>query len=165
MARLQIAVVGAGECGDALRRIAFAVGEGLGRAEACLICGGRGGVMEAACRGARSAGGEAVGILPGSDASVSPPNDAVGLALYTGIGQARNLSVVLSAAAVIAVGGGWGTLSEIALALKHGIPVVALESWSLSRPDGRPEPLLAVAGSAEAAVRQALEMADGRRLG
>ena len=106
-----------------------------------------------------------MGILPGSDAGASPPNDAVGMAVYTGMGQARNLSVVLSAAAVIAVGGGWGTLSEVALALKHGIPVVALESWSLSRPDGRPEPLLAAAGSPGEAVRRALEMADRSRLG
>ena len=82
MARLQIAVVGAGECGEELRRAAYAVGEGLGGAGARLICGGRGGVMEAACRGARSAGGEAVGILPGSGAGDSPPNDAVGLAVF-----------------------------------------------------------------------------------
>lgn len=165
MARLQIAVLGAGDCAESLSRTAFAVGEALGHAGARLICGGRGGVMEAACRGARAAGGDAVGILPGSDARDSPPNDAVGLAVYTGMGQARNLSVVLSAAAAIAVGGGWGTLSEVALALKHGIPVVLLESWSLSRPDGRQEPLLAVAGSAEEAVQRALSMADRRRLG
>jgi len=165
VARLQIAVIGAGACGDERRRIAFDVGEALGRAGARLICGGRGGVMEAACRGARAAGGEAVGILPGSDAGDSPPNDAVGLAVYTGMGQARNLSVVLSSAAVIAVGGGWGTLSEVALALKHRIPVVLLESWSLSRPDGRPEPLLAIANSPDEAVRRALELADRRRLG
>ena len=170
MARLQIAVLGAGALagdrrGEDLRRLAFAVGEALGSAGARLICGGRGGVMEAACRGARAAGGDAVGILPGSDARDSPPNEAVGVTIYTGIGQARNLSVVLSAAAAIVVGGGWGTLSEVALALKHGIPVVLLESWSLRRPDGRREPLLAAAGSAGEAVRRALEMADRRRLG
>ncbi len=165
MARLQIAVIGAGECGDDLRRIAFGVGEALARAGARLICGGRSGVMEAACRGARAGGGEAVGILPGSDAADSPPNDAVGVAVFTGIGQARNLSVVLSSSAAIAVGGGWGTLSEVALALKHRIPVVLLESWSLSRPDRRKEPLLAVADSPAEAVRRALELADRRRLG
>ena len=165
MPRLQIAVLGAAECGERLRRTAFATGEALGRAGACLICGGRGGVMEAASRGARSAGAVTVGILPGSDARASPANDAVSLALYTGMGQARNLSVVLSAAAAIAIGGGWGTLSEIALALKHRIPVVALESWSLSRPDGRTEPLLRAAGSPREAVQLALEIADRKRLG
>lgn len=163
--RLQIAVVGAAECGEELDRIAFATGAALGRAGACLVCGGRGGVMAAASRGVRSTGGTALGILPGADAHASPPDAAVSFAVFTGMGQARNLSVVLSSSAAIALGGGWGTLSEIALALKHRIPVVVLESWSLSRPDGRGEPLLRTARSPEEAVRLALEMADRSRLG
>ena len=160
MSDLQIAVIGAGDCDDRVRRMAFDVGEALARAGAVLICGGRGGVMAAASRGARAAGGTAIGVLPGADARESPANDALSAAVYTGMGQARNACVVLSAAAAIAIHGGWGTLSEIALALKHRIPVIVLESWSLSRPDGRQEPLLAVAGSPEEAVRRALEMAD-----
>ncbi len=163
-ARLQIAVLGAAECDQGLRQIAFATGEALARSGAVLICGGRGGVMAAASRGARSAGGMAIGILPGADASESPANEAVNVAVYTGMGQARNASVVLSAAAAIAIHGGWGTLSEIALALKHRIPVIVLESWSLSRPDGRHEPLLRIASSPREAVKLALEMADRERL-
>ncbi len=163
--RLQIAVIGAGECDESVWRTAFAVGEGLARAGCHLICGGRGGVMAAASRGARAAGGTVVGILPGVDAHESPADDAVSVAVYTGMGQARNLTVVLSAAAAIAIHGGWGTLSEIALALKHRIPVIALDSWSLSRPDGRVEPLLRTARTPRHAVELALELADRERLG
>ncbi len=163
--RLQIAVVGAGECDQRVGELAFATGEALARSGAHLICGGRGGVMAAASRGARSAGGIAVGILPGADARESPADEAVSVAVYTGMGQARNASVVLSAAAAIAIHGGWGTLSEIALALKHRIPVIVLESWSLSRPDGRDEPLLRTARSPRQAVALALELADRKRLG
>ncbi len=163
--RPQIAVLGAADCDRRLRGIAFATGEALARSGACLICGGRGGVMAAASQGARSAGGTVVGILPGSDARESPANDAVSVAVYTGMGQARNACVVLSAAAAIAVHGGWGTLSEIALALKHRIPVIALDSWSLSRPDGRVEPLLRTARTPRHAVELALELADRERLG
>ena len=158
-------MLGAADCDQRTRQLAFATGEALARSGAQVICGGRGGVMAAASRGARSAGGTAVGLLPGSDAGESPANDAVTVAVYTGMGQARNASVVLSAAAAIAFRGGWGTLSEIALALKHRIPVVALESWSLSRPDGREEPLFRDAGSPREAVALALEMADRARLG
>ncbi len=157
---LQIAVFGAGSCDETLCQLAYDVGEALGRAGARLVCGGRGGVMEAASRGARDAGGLVVGVLPGRDAGESPPNDAVGVALFTGLGQARNLVVALSGAAAIAVGGSWGTLSEIALALKHGIPVVSLDSWRPRRPDGRDEPLLHVASTAEEAVARALELAS-----
>ncbi len=163
--RLQIAVLGAAECGEHLASAAFATGEALGQAGAVLICGGRGGVMEAACKGVLSVGGSAVGILPGVDASDSPPNGALSSIIYTGMGQARNLGVVLSSAAAIAIGGGWGTLSEIALALKHRIPVVTLESWSLSRPDGCCERLLTTASSPRQAVAKALELADLERLG
>ena len=158
-------MLGAAECDERLRQIAFDTGEALARAGAYLICGGRGGVMAAAARGARSAGGTAIGILPGASARESPANDAIQMAIYTGMGQARNVSVVLSAAAAIAIHGGWGTLSEIAIALKHGIPVIVLESWVLSRPDGRDEPLLRTACSPREAVKLALEMANRERLG
>jgi len=156
---LQIAVVGAGTCGAELAAAARAVGRGLARSGAVVLTGGRTGVMEAASAGAREAGGTTVGILPGADAASSPPNPHVQVALYTGLGQARNQVLVLSASAVVAVGGAWGTLVEIALALKHRIPVVTLESWDLQRPDEEDEPLLMKARTAEDAVRLALQAA------
>lgn len=144
-----------------LATLAREVGRRLAEAGTVVLTGGRGGVMEAASRGARDAGGRTVGILPGASAAESPPNEAVELALFTGLGQARNLVLVLSSSVVIAVGGGWGTLSEIAMALKHGIPVVTLESWTLERPDGATEPRLVVASTAQEAVARALELAAG----
>ena len=160
--RAQIAVVGGADCEDPTAREAFEVGGQLGRRGAVLLCGGRGGVMERAAAGARSQGGLTVGILPGAGPEESAPNPAIEIDLYTGMGQARNLVLVLSADAVIAVGGGWGTLSEIALALKHGRPVVRLGSWELERPDGAAENLLFEARSAADAVERALELAGKR---
>lgn len=157
--RLQLAVVGAARCDERLAGLAREVGAEVARAGAVLVTGGRGGVMAAASEGARAAGGLTVGILPGAGAEASPPNPAVEVAVFTGIGQARNQVLVLSAAAVIAIGGGWGTLSEIALALKHGVPVVVLESWWPERPDGAAEPLLARAGTPGEAVAAALAAA------
>jgi uncharacterized protein (TIGR00725 family) len=162
---LQIAVCGAGDCDDDLARVAFAVGAEIARAGALLVCGGREGVMAAACAGARGAGGLTLGILPGADARESPPNPDVAIAVFTGFGQGRNLPIVLSADAVIAVGGGWGTLSEIALALKHGRPVVLVGSWELRRPDGAREPLLRLAGTPAEAVALARELAAAGRGG
>lgn len=157
--RPQLAVVGAARCDAPLAELARAVGDRIADAGAVLLTGGRGGVMGAASEGAHRAGGLVVGILPGADAAASPPNRAVEVAVFTGIGQARNQVLVLSAAAVIAVGGGWGTLSEIAMALKHGVPVVSLESWYPERPDGAAEPRLQQAGSAAEAVALALAAA------
>jgi uncharacterized protein (TIGR00725 family) len=159
--RLQLAVVGAGRCGARVRGLAREVGAEVARAGAVLLTGGRGGVMAAASAGARAAGGLTVGILPGTDAAASPPNPAVEVAVFTGIGQARNQVLVLSAAAVVAVGGGWGTLSEIALALKFRVPVVALKGWNLRRPDGLTDPLLSHARTPADAV--ALALAGARR--
>lgn len=156
--RPQIAVIGAGEADPELVELARGVGREIARAGAVLVTGGRGGVMGAASAGAREEGGTTVGVLPGRDANDSPPDEAVEIALFTGLGQARNVVVVLSAAAVIAVGGGWGTLSEIALAAKHGIPVVLLESWGVEPPDGAVDlDLLTSAETAEEAVGRALE--------
>jgi uncharacterized protein (TIGR00725 family) len=94
-----------------------------------IVCGGLGGVMEAACRGAKDAGGTTLGILPGTDRSAA--NEYVDVALATGLGEARNALVVRAADALVAVGGGYGTLSEIALALKAGKRVVGLRSWEI----------------------------------
>ena len=111
-----------------------------------MVCGGLGGTMEAACRGARSAGGTTIGILPGLDRADANPY--VEVAVPTGLGEARNALVVRAADAVIAVGGGYGTLSEIALALKAGKRVVGLGTWQI-------EGVVAVE-DAEAAVAAAL---------
>lgn len=162
--QLQIAVVGAGSLGPEpegvrLGLLAREVGRSLATAGATLLTGGRGGVMEAAGAGASAAGGRVVGILPGADRAASPPNPHVQAAVFTGMGQARNQILVLSADAVIAVGGGWGTLSEIALALKQGRDVVSLESWTPSRPDSSVEPRLHVASDPRGAVAKALRAA------
>lgn len=163
---VQISVFGAGTCDEATAELAFDVGRGLARAGAVLVCGGRGGVMAAACRGARSAGGTTVGILPGtprSDSSNDEPNPYLDVVIHTGMGQARNLAVALSGRAALAVAGGWGTLSEIALARKHGVPVVSLHSWTPDRlGEASADPLdtgLHVARDAEEAVALALDLA------
>lgn len=124
-----MAVVGAGEAGAERQRVAEEVGALLAGRGAVLVCGGLGGVMEAACRGAKGAGGTTLGILPGLDRSQANP--FVDVAVPTGMGEARNALVVRAADALVAVGGGFGTLSELALALKAGKPVVGLESWEL----------------------------------
>lgn len=105
------------------------MGRLLAERGAVLVCGGLGGVMEAACRGAKDGGGTTVGILPGTDRGEA--NEFVDVAIPTGLGEARNALVVRAAHALIAVGGGYGTLSEIALALKAGKRVVGLGSWDI----------------------------------
>lgn len=160
--RLQIAVVGAAACDEPTAALARETGSEVARAGAVLLTGGRGGVMAAASAGARAAGGLAIGVLPGVDAESSPPNEHLDVTLFTGLGQARNQILVLSADVVIAIGGGWGTLSEIAMALKFRVPAVLLASWDLKRPDGLADPLLLHARTAADAVviaRQAAEHA------
>lgn len=124
-----VAVCGPGAPEDAVARTAEEVGRLLARRGAVLVCGGLGGVMEAACRGAREAGGITVGILPGHDRAAA--NAFVDVALPTGMGEMRNALIVRSADAVIAVAGEYGTLSEIALALKTGVPVVGVGTWDV----------------------------------
>jgi hypothetical protein len=124
-----VAVVGPGEATAGQLAHAEAVGRGLAQAGATLVCGGLGGVMEAACRGAAEHGGATIGILPGSDRRAA--NKWVTVAIPSGLGELRNGLIVRSADAVIAVGGSYGTLSEIALALKTGVPVIGLGSWEI----------------------------------
>lgn len=124
-----IAVCGPNEATGSELRLAETVGAAIARAGHALVCGGRGGVIEAACRGARRAGGTTIGILPGYDRAEANP--WVEHAVCTGLGHARNAVVVASGDAVIAVGGGFGTLSEIGLALKLGKRVVSVGSWDL----------------------------------
>jgi uncharacterized protein (TIGR00725 family) len=154
----KIAVIGGAVCDGATRAAAFEVGRLIAEARAVLLCGGGAGVMEAAAEGARAAGGQTVGILPGTDAGASPPNRHIQIPLYTGMGQARNLVVVLSADAVVAIGGEWGTLSEIALAMKHGRPLVLLDSWRLGHPAAAGAAMPERAATAAEAVRRALEL-------
>jgi uncharacterized protein (TIGR00725 family) len=132
-----VAVVGPGHATEAQREAAEAVGRALARGGAIVVTGGLGGVMEAACRGARDAGGLTVGLLPGHDRGAANPGVAV--SLPTGLGELRNGLVVRSADVVVAVGGAYGTLSEVALALKTGVPVVGLGTWDIEgieRSDG-----------------------------
>ncbi|MFQ5348982.1 MAG: TIGR00725 family protein [Thermoanaerobaculia bacterium] len=160
MTGLRIAVIGSGRCDERCRRLAFEVGREIG-GRGVLLCGGGGGVMEAAAEGARSVDGPTVGIMPGVNEADSPPNRHIQLPIYTGIGQARNQVIVLSANAVVAVCGGWGTLNEISAAAKHGIPVVCLESWRLERPEGVGAAALIEAETPAEAVRLAFAAAAG----
>jgi hypothetical protein len=123
MTRL-IAVVGGSSCTPAEAELAAAAGRLIAGRGAILLCGGLGGVMEAACRGAKEAGGPTVGILPGDDPRAA--NAYVDVPLATGMGEMRNALIVRAAAGVVAIGGGWGTLSEIALAQRIGTPVIGV---------------------------------------
>ncbi|HEV2777383.1 MAG TPA: TIGR00725 family protein [Solirubrobacteraceae bacterium] len=139
-----MAVVGAGGDGlPELLAIAEEVGAQLAGRGAVVVTGGLGGVMEAACRGARAAGGTTLGILPGSDRAAANP--FVDVALATGMGELRNGLVVRCADAVIAVGGEFGTLSEIALALKAGKLVVGVGTWQIDGVRAAPDACEAVA--------------------
>ncbi len=126
-----IAVVGAGDCGSQLAALAEEVGGQLAQNGITVVCGGLGGVMAAACRGAKAAGGHTVGILPGTDAAAANP--WVDTVVVTGMAEARNVIIVRTAQAVIALGGEYGTLSEIAFALKLGVPIIGLQTWQLGR--------------------------------
>lgn len=128
-----VAVVGPGAATEEQERLAEVIGRGLAERGAILVCGGLGGVMAAACRGASSAGGTSVGVLPGSDRRAA--NEWVDVTLPTGLGELRNGLVVRAADVVIAVGGGHGTLSEIALALKADLPVIGVDTWDLDGVD------------------------------
>jgi uncharacterized protein (TIGR00725 family) len=126
---MQIAVVGGGVCSPDVREKAERLGRLLAEEGHILICGGLGGVMEAVCRGAREAGGVTLGILPGGKIDA---NKYVSIAVATGMGHARNVIIIESCDAVIALPGEHGTLSEIALALKMNRPVVSLGSWDIA---------------------------------
>lgn len=139
---------------------AEAVGRGLAERGAVVLCGGLGGVMAAAARGVRAAGGLCVGLLPGWDPDEAAPE--VDLALPTGMGEGRNLLLVRAARAVVAIGGGYGTLSEIALALRLQRPVVALRSWEVRRPGvDAPDPGIVPAASPADAVTRVMAAVGG----
>jgi uncharacterized protein (TIGR00725 family) len=151
-----IAVIGENDPPPALVRLAEEVGEEIAAAGAVLVCGGLGGAMEAACRGAQRRGGVTIGLLPGTRAEDANPY--VTYPIPTGLGHARNILVARSARAVIAVGGKFGTLSEIAFAKIGDIPVVGLATWELSREGLGEDPILR-ARDAKEAVALALQAA------
>jgi uncharacterized protein (TIGR00725 family) len=154
---LRVAVCGASEPTPEQAALAEAVGAGLARNGAIVLCGGLGGVMEAVCRGAQGAGGLTVGIVPSRDAHTA--NRYVSIPIATGINEARNLVIVNSAQAVIAIGGGWGTLSEIAFARRAGLAVFGLDTWVT----GNDVPLVNVVQTPEEAVERALAAARAWR--
>jgi uncharacterized protein (TIGR00725 family) len=145
--RIRIAVIGGSRPGRQAVETALEVGRLIARAGAVVVCGGLGGVMEAACRGAREEGGLAIGILPGG--SPADANPWVDVAVATGLGYTRNALVVMNADAVVAVDGEYGTLSEIAYGKIHGKKVVGLGTWDVKG--------IETASTPEAAVRLALE--------
>jgi uncharacterized protein (TIGR00725 family) len=153
---MYVSVIGAGEAGPDLLADAEAVGRELARAGAIVVCGGRGGVMEAAGRGTAAEGGVSVGLLP--DADRGHANPFLTVALPTGMGELRNGLVARAGDAVIAIGGEFGTLSEIGFALKVGRPVVGLGTWELAR-DGQPVAAIEVAAGPQDAVARALALA------
>ena len=150
-----IAVIGASQASPTELKDAEEVGRLIATRGAILICGGMGGIMEAACRGAVAEGGLTVGLLPGE--SVRAANEFVHLPIATGVGYARNVAVARSGQAVIAIGGGYGTLSEIAHALQGGVPVIGLDTWHISR-QGMPQDAIISAHTPAEAVNKALEM-------
>jgi uncharacterized protein (TIGR00725 family) len=137
-----VAVVGDGEASPAVEAEAETVGRLLAERGAVVVCGGLGGVMAAACRGAKEGGGITVGILPGGDRSEA--SRWVDVAVATGMGEARNAVIVRTTDVVLALAGGYGTLSEIALALRMGRPVVSLGSWDVEGVRAAEDPLDAV---------------------
>ena len=125
-----IGVIGTSEASNEEYKTAEEVGREIARRKGILVCGGLGGVMEASCRGAKSEGGLTIGIIPGS--SKKEANPYVDVPIVTGISEARNIIVVRSSNAIIAIGGSFGTLSEIAFALKLEIPVIGINTWEVS---------------------------------
>lgn len=145
-----VSVIGAGECTPEQAQLAEEVGRLLAEEGVVLVCGGRSGVMEAACRGAQQAGGITIGLLPGNNPSEG--NQYLTVALPTGLGHARNALVAVAGMAVISIGGGPGTLSEIGLALKTGRRVITLKSWSMKDANDEQAPVLVAQTPAEAVV-------------
>jgi hypothetical protein len=146
---IQIGVIGAADCSSEGASLAFQVGKLLAQHGAVLVCGGLGGVMESAARGAKESGGSTVGILPGTD--LSEANPFIDIKIVTGLSHARNILVVRSSEVLIAIEGGYGTLSEIAIALKLGKPVIGLNTWNI-------DPGIIQVKTADEAVAKALKL-------
>lgn len=158
---MNIAVMGAGDADSRLCGLAYETGKEIAKAEAILVCGGLGGIMEAVSRGASELGGISIGVLPNSDNSMANPFLTV--KLPTGLGVARNILVVSAADAIIAIGGRYGTLSEIAFALNLGKPVVGIETWELISPLGQGNHIINASSPIEA-VGLAIKAINDRKL-
>jgi uncharacterized protein (TIGR00725 family) len=150
----QVAVCGPGDATASQEEQAHRVGELLARAGAVVLCGGGGGVMAAVVAGVRAQHGVSVGIWSGATREGTAPDLTV--TLPTGLGQARNAVLVGSADAVVAIGGSWGTLSEVGHAVRRGTPVVWLQGWHITDPSGQPVPGVTYVDTPEAAVARAL---------
>ena len=127
-----IGVIGSSSCSMSVSEIAFMIGMEIARRDAMLLCGGMGGVMESACKGAKEGKGITIGILPGDNKESA--NAYVDIPIVTGIGEARNVIIAHSADAIIAIAGRYGTLSEIAFALRFDVPVVGIATWNIDIP-------------------------------
>jgi uncharacterized protein (TIGR00725 family) len=147
--RRLVAVCGESDPQTSLKNLAFELGRGIAQRDAVLICGGLTGVMEHAARGARSAGGLTIGLLPGDDTNEANPY--IDVAIATSLGHGRNAILALTADGIVALGGGLGTLSEIALALRNGRPTIGILTWHFDR-DRRTEPELPTAANPKDAL-------------
>lgn len=144
-----IGVIGGGQCSKEIEKLAEEVGAHIALNKGILICGGLSGVMEAACRGAKKCGGITIGVLPGTHKSDT--NEYVDIPIATGMGDARNVIIIRSADAVVAIDGEYGTLSEISFCLKFNTPVVGLNTWKV-------DPKIILATDARDAVEKAVHM-------
>jgi uncharacterized protein (TIGR00725 family) len=153
-----IAVIGGSEVAPPAARLAEEVGREIAQRGAVLVCGGMSGVMEAACKGASDAGGLTIGILPGDRREANP---YVRIPIVSGVGYARNVAVVKSAQAVIAIDGSYGTLTEIGYALQSGIPIIGLGTWEIAI-DGKAEKNVIRAKNPKDAVDRAIELIGNR---
>jgi uncharacterized protein (TIGR00725 family) len=153
-----IAVIGGSEVAPPAARLAEEVGREIAQRGAVLVCGGMSGVMEAACKGASDAGGLTIGILPGDRREANP---YVRIPIVSGVGYARNVAVVKSAQAVIAIDGSYGTLTEIGYALQSGIPIIGLGTWEIAI-DGKAEKNVIRVKNPKDAVDRAIELIGNR---
>lgn len=147
-----VSVIGTSTATPELYELARETGRLLAERGCVVVCGGRGGVMEGVCRGVREGGGISVGLLP---TSIEEANPYVDLPIVTGLGELRNMAVASAGAALISIGGAYGTLTELGFALRQGKRVVGLRTWALRDEEGHPTPML-TAGSPEEAVDLAL---------
>ena len=151
MYRKVIGVIGGGQCSSEIENVAEEVGSLIAQKGGVLICGGLSGVMEAACRGAKKSNGTTIGVLPGS--RKSDANSFVDIPIVTGMSDARNIIIVRSADAVIAINGKYGTLSEISFCLVFNVPVIGLKTWDV-------DPKIIQASNANDAVNKAFDLAS-----
>jgi len=152
--RKVVSIIGGADCSDHEYQVAEELGALLGESQVVVLCGGRGGVMEAVCRGAQKSGGLTIGILPTLDPNSG--NRYLDIAIPTGLGHYRNALVSQAGDAVIAIGGGYGTLSEIGLALKAGRKVIGINTWEVFDKFGKPIKIIQ-ASSAQEAIRFVLD--------